>query len=295
MPENLKSSAPRTGVVRVRDTRLEPHQFRTMVDINGRRWLVFVRFSLQVEPGVYAYELFFVGRYRKGLRARYVGRMDVPLSDGRMLFEPVETLHNLNLDQAAWWVLNKTRMPYIGKQPGPAENQYLPIHVLRNEHGVETHEPAPFEPNDFVTFVWNDSECRGYILARHDPVCLPASRLYVLLSVDSAPFVVHTVYHKDIRPPKIQDVLRPRPGELWWKKQYDACMFNAFIKLHMEFCLPPREGFKRGNIVSVPNASDPQKQRVCACIAHTWIVDGRIVYRVCGAFLLLFCSVASPA
>ena len=180
------------GVVRVRETRLEPHQFRTMVDINGRRWLVFVRFSLQVEPGMYAYELFFVGRYRQGMRARYVGKMDVPLSDGRTLFEPVETLHGLHLDRTAWWALNKTRIPIIGKQPGPGENPYVPFHVRKDEHGMETHEPAPFEPNDFVTFIWHGSKSRGYILARHDPVCSPATRLYVLLCVDGNEFVVHT-------------------------------------------------------------------------------------------------------
>lgn len=267
------------GGVRVRDHKLEPHQFRIMVDINSRQWLVFVRFSVQTAANLYAYELLFVGKYRQGMRARYVGKIDEPLPDGRILFHPIDSLHNMELDKNAWWVLNKCKIPIIGKRPGPGENPYLPHHVVKDERGRETHEPAPFEPNDFVTFLLNGQEIQAYVLRRHDPVCAPATRLYVLLCVGSHEFVVYTVYARDIRPPRIQDVVRPKRGDLWWVKYHEACIRDPCLELHLQFCMPPREGFKRGHIVSVPSQSSPTV-RVCACISNTWILDGRMNFKV---------------
>lgn len=275
------------GSVRVRDTKLDPHQFRTMVDINGREWLVFIRFSLQVAPEKYAYELFFAGKYRENLRARYVGKLDELLSDGRALFRQVESLHGLNLNKYAWWALNKIKIPIITKQPGHCEARCLPFHMRKNEDGLETHEPGVFEPNDFVTYVADGKHIQAYVLARHEPVCAPAERLYVLLCLGEREYVVHTVLPKDIRPPEIQSVVRPQAGDCWWVRDHTECMMNPFLEQHLSFCPPPRDAFKRGHVVSVP---DPScfNQRIPACVTRAWVIDGRMAYKVSTVRLLLF-------
>lgn len=270
-----------TGVVRVNKTRLEPSEFRTMVDINGREWLVFVRFSLQISPTQYAYELLFVCKYRDGLRSRYVGKLDSPLPDGRIVFRRVETLHGLQLNKLAWWITNKFRAPVIGKEPGRGERAYLPQHNVRNEHGLETLKPAMFEPNDFVTLKIHGREEQAYVLARHDPVCSPAASLYVLVCVSYWKHNVFTVDATYVLPPRIQDVVRPKPCELWWVIDHRFCMTIPSLKIKLEYCPAPIEGFKRGHVVSVPGMSDDPMDRICACISNTWVMSGRVTFEVC--------------
>lgn len=263
----------------VRDIKLEPSQFREFVDINGRTHLVFVRFSLKVTPDSYAYELLFAGKCRQGMRGRFVGKMDEPLPGGRAAFRHVESLHGYHLGKHAWWALNKTKFPIIGKVPGPNETLFVPYPVVVDENGHETQEPAPYEAGDFVTFVAEGTNIQAYVFARHDPVCTPGQRLYVILCVKLREYIVQTVYLKDIRPPEIQCVTRPGAGDCWWVRDYNTCMNMESLQLHLDCCPPPREGFVRGNIVSVP---DPilEGNRLCACVERTWILDGRMVYQV---------------
>jgi hypothetical protein len=267
------------GAVRVRETTMEASQFRQLVDINGREWLVYVRFSLQVEPGVYAYDLFFAGRFRSGVRARFVGKIDEPLPGGHMPFKHLDSLHGLQLDRDAWWAINKTRIPMISKTPGANETPFVPHHVIRNEYGQETHEPDAFHRHDFVTYIADGTHIQAFVLARHDPILPSAQRLYVIACLRVREYVVHTVYGKDLRPPEIQCLVRPGPADCWWVKSYDACMQSEPLKYHLGCCPAPRDGFKRGHVVSIP---DPlvEGNRLCACVARTWITEGRLMYQV---------------
>lgn len=268
-----------SGAVRVRETTMEASQFRKFFDINGREWLVFVRFSLHVGLGAYAYELFFAGKYRNGMRARFVGRIDEQLPGGRQPFKTLDSLHGLQLDKNAWWATSKARFPIITKTPGPNETPFVPHHVVKNEYGQETHEPDAFQKHDFVTFIADGTHIQACVLARHDPILPSAQRLYAIACLRVKEYYVYTVYGKDLRPPEIQCLVRPGPGDCWWRKDYETCMRIEPLMFHLEFCPPPRGGFVRGHVVSVP---DPivEGNRLCACVERTWITDGRLHHQV---------------
>lgn len=265
--------------MRVRDSRLEPHQFRIFQDINRREWLVYIRYSLQIRPHVYAYEIMFTGKSRQGMRARFEGRIEATLPDGRLVFQHVQSLHGRHLDKYAWWALNKVRIPLLNREVTVNESPYVPHHVRLDANGLETAELAPFQADDYVTFVGLDSNVQAYVLARHDPVVPGAPSLYVILCREQFEYTVHTVHFKDLRPPEFKLVARPKPDECWWLRDRSYCLFDPVLGLQLKFCPPPRDGFQRGHLVSVPDHL-VENNRLCACIENTWVMDGHTHYQV---------------
>jgi len=285
--------------------------FRLFTDVNGNSFLVYVRatvkvlaslrvfvffarlmFFRQVSPEVKAHELFFVyGKDQNGqwVRGRFVGDINQQTRGVRENFTLVSSLHAYNLQQFAWWVIERKwfRVPPIQILADPFEARYFPKHYsIEGEPGPRPN-PAdiPYRRGDFVTIIAGGLDETGYVHAVCQHPCVvsvgpfkehpPPTILYSVLST-ARRFCCDTFYDEDLRGPKIDLPQKPPPQSCWWVREREFCENDDRVRLDFEYMKEPRKGFEINHIVSVQVPGLAERQP--ALVVKTWTSPDAPVY-----------------
>jgi len=239
------------------------------------------------------------------VRARFKG--DIHRKEGRReVFKAVASLHSYNLQQFAWWILERDRfrVPPMRASVDLFESRFFPkYYSIEGEAGPRPH-PAdiPFQRGEFVTIVAAYTDELG-VTRRLDELghvaftykaSARSSRLYHVLFAEQN-YYFATLYDHDLSGPKIEWVRPPSPGECWWRRE----IFSPSLKDELRYMKEPRQGFEVDHIVSI--RAGLGQDRLPARVVHTWSTPSGRAYEVglCALSCLApaepcFCQVCFP-
>jgi hypothetical protein len=227
------------------------------------------------------------------VRARFKG--DIHRKEGRReVFKAVASLHSYNLQQFAWWILERDRfrVPPMRASVDLFESRFFPkYYSIEGEAGPRPH-PAdiPFQRGEFVTIVAAYTDELG-VTRRLDELghvaftykaSARSSRLYHVLFAEQN-YYFATLYDHDLSGPKIEWVRPPSPGECWWRRE----IFSPSLKDELRYMKEPRQGFEVDHIVSI--RAGLGQDRLPARVVHTWSTPSGRAYEVCGVGLAFSC------
>lgn len=223
------------------------------------------------------------------MRGRFVGDINQQTRGVRENFTLVSSLHAYNLQQFAWWVVERKwfRVPPIQILADPFEARYFPKHYsIEGEPGPRPN-PAdiPYRRGDFVTIIAGGLDETGYVHAVCQHPCVvsvgpfkehpPPTILYSVLST-ARRFCCDTFYDEDLRGPKIDLPQKPPPQSCWWVREREFCENDDRVRLDFEYMKEPRKGFEVNHIVSVQVPGLAERQP--ALVVKTWTSPDAPVY-----------------
>ena len=245
----------KAGAVEVGGVLLSPENFRYFKGPNHVKYLVNVH-GICFDPFTNRWAARLIFAEYPGVYSRYEGIVELGPD-----FEPVISLHRLNLDLHSWWLLEDKTVPAVTVVAQPGETATFP-----RPKGV-------YKPSDSVVVLHRvGGPARGYVHSWYktdkDEVFY---HVFIVTEDQVDPSLWKGVYKEEELGPAPITWKAIRTADVWWIRH--SQYYIEHMRPQYLYWPEPEQGWQPGHLVSVP--FDSNNTRQLARVVYCYTNEGR--------------------